>query len=87
MGLRVRPMDLDVTVSTGAQNRVCVVCANSLAHHRKDARCCSAACRAEKSRILAILSGNCSGPYDSLAARISARQKRTKRPIRTSTAA
>ena len=27
MGLRVRPMDLDVTVSTGAQNRVCVVCA------------------------------------------------------------
>jgi hypothetical protein len=73
--------------SAKVSERVCVVCEKSLAHHRSDARCCSGACRAERSRILAILSGNYPGPYDSLAARISARQKRTKRAMRTLTAA
>lgn len=79
MGLRMRPTDLDGTVSTGAQDGVCVVCSNSLAHYRSDALCCSASCRAEKSRVSAILNGTFSGPYRSLKERDEARQKRTQR--------
>jgi hypothetical protein len=71
-------MNLDLAIPTGAQDRVCVICGGSLKHRRKDASCCSGACRAERSRVRAILSGKSAGPYDSLAGRISAKQRRTK---------
>lgn len=58
--------------------RVCVVCGCSLANHRSDALCCSASCRAERSRVSAILRGVYSGPYRSLKEREEARQKRTR---------
>lgn len=62
--------------------RVCVVCGCSLANHRSDALCCSASCRAERSRVSAILRGVYSGPYRSLREREEARQKRTQRRSR-----
>jgi hypothetical protein len=65
-----------------AATRVCVVCGSSLASHRSDALCCSASCRAERSRISAILRGVYSGPYRSLKEREEARQKRTRRRSR-----
>jgi hypothetical protein len=52
--------------------RVCVVCGTSLSAHRPHARHCSGACRAEASRIRAILAGQYSGQYISLAARFQA---------------
>jgi hypothetical protein len=64
------------------QERVCVVCGCSLASHRSDALCCSASCRAERSRVSAILRGVYSGPYRSLREREEARQKRTRRRSR-----
>jgi hypothetical protein len=62
--------------------RVCVVCGCSLVNHRSDALCCSASCRAERSRVSAILRGVYSGPYRSLKERDEARQKRTQRRSR-----
>jgi hypothetical protein len=50
----------------------CVVCGASLVAHRPHARHCSGACRAEASRIKAILAGNYSGKYVSLAGRFQA---------------
>lgn len=79
MGLRMKATDLDVAVSTGAQDRVCVVCGNSLARRRKDARCCSASCRAEASRFKAILSGTYSGRYRSIAERLA--NRKNSRPL------
>lgn len=61
-----------------ASVRVCVVCGGSLASHRSDALCCSASCRAERSRVSAILRGVYSGSYRSLKEREEARQKRTQ---------
>lgn len=58
--------------------RVCVVCGCSLSNHRSDALCCSASCRAERSRISAILKGAYSAPYRSLKEREEVRQKRTQ---------
>jgi hypothetical protein len=58
--------------------RVCVVCGNSLEGRRIDARHCGGPCRAEASRLRAILSGRGSGPYRSLAERLEARRKRTR---------
>jgi hypothetical protein len=52
--------------------RVCCVCGTSLAAHRPHARHCSGACRAEASRIKAILAGKYSGRYISLAERFQA---------------
>ncbi len=52
--------------------RVCVVCGTSLAAHRSQARHCSGACRAEASRIRAILAGKYSGEYVPLAGRFPA---------------
>lgn len=52
--------------------RVCVVCGASLSAHRPQARHCSGACRAEASRIRAILAGKYSGPYVSLSSRFQA---------------
>jgi hypothetical protein len=54
--------------------RVCVICGGSLKGHRRDARCCSASCRAEQSRIRAILDGTYAGSYRSLAERLSKRK-------------
>jgi hypothetical protein len=52
--------------SSVAQERFCVVCTASLAGHRSHARHCSGACRAEASRIRAILSGDEALPWRSL---------------------
>jgi len=43
-------------------NRVCVVCGGDLGGHRSGAVTCGGACRAERSRLLGILSGKSSGP-------------------------
>jgi hypothetical protein len=59
--------------------RVCVVCGNSLARSRRDARCCSASCRAELSRVRSIIGGTYAGPYRSLAERLS--KRRSSRPL------
>lgn len=58
---------------------VCVVCGASLVGQRRDARQCSAACRAEASRIRAILDGTYPGRYRSLAERLA--KRRTGRPL------
>ena len=59
--------------------RVCVVCGGSLKGRRKDARCCSASCRAEQSRIRTIIDGTYAGPYRSLAERLS--KQKSSRPL------
>lgn len=62
----------------GSQSdRVCVVCGASIAGRRSDARHCSGACRAESSRLRAILRGAERADYDSLARRLERRRKRT----------
>jgi hypothetical protein len=58
---------------------VCVVCGGSLKGRRKDARCCSASCRAEQSRIRTIIDGTYAGPYRSLAERLS--KRKSSRPL------
>jgi hypothetical protein len=67
-------------VCNGAQgtNRVCVMCGTDLRAHRSDATTCGGACRAERSRLLGILSGKSSGPYYSIAQRLKANAKRTQ---------
>lgn len=70
--------DLDVRSEGGQGERICVVCGGSLKGRRKDARCCSASCRAEQSRIRAIIDGTY-GPYRSLAERLA--KRRTGRPL------
>jgi hypothetical protein len=57
--------------------RVCVLCDASLEGRRADARHCSGACRAEASRLRAILSGRGSGSYESIKQRLQACRKRT----------
>jgi hypothetical protein len=51
--------------------RVCITCGGSLVGHHKDARCCSASCRVEASRFRAILNATGTGPYRSIAERLS----------------
>jgi hypothetical protein len=63
--------DPDTATNTTSQLRVCITCGGSLAGHRKDARCCSASCRVEASRFRAILNGTDTGPYRSIAERLS----------------
>jgi hypothetical protein len=58
--------------------RVCRVCGFRLDAYRRDARSCSAACRAEASRLRAILNGSGSVPYSSIAERVDAARKRTR---------
>ena len=69
-------MGLSVTVAASpsktVRERVCVVCGASLSAHRPHARHCSGACRAEASRIKAILAGKYTGPYVSLSSRFRA---------------
>jgi hypothetical protein len=63
--------DLNATTNTTPQLRVCITCGGSLARHRKDARCCSASCRVEASRFRTILNATGTGPYRSIAERLS----------------
>ena len=60
-----------------------MVCGTSLEGRRADARRCGGPCRAEASRLRAILSGRGSGPYRSVAERLGARRKRTRELLGT----
>ena|ERR1035441_3641872 len=70
-------------MSSVAQERVCVLCGESLAGKRDDARFCGPKCRTESHRISAILSGESCSPYRSLKERIAAAQKACKGPLVT----
>ena len=67
--------------SSIAQERVCVLCGESLAGKRDDARFCGPKCRVESNRISAILSGKSCSPYKSIKDRIAASQKAYKGPL------
>lgn len=54
-----------------ARMRVCIICGRPLVNHRAHARACSASCRAEASRLKAIMEGTYSGRYRSVAERLS----------------
>lgn len=54
-----------------ARPGVCTICGRPLVHHRAHARACSASCRAEASRLKAIIDGTYSGRYRSVAERLS----------------
>jgi hypothetical protein len=62
-----------------ARVRACLVCGLSLAGRRADARYCSGPCRAEASRLRAILSGSPAQRYSSIVERNAARHRRTQR--------
>lgn len=57
--------------------RVCRICGASLAGRRRQTVYCDGPCRAEASRLRAILSGNPSAPYKSLAERFEVARNRT----------
>ena len=61
-----------VSVTT---TRRCVVCGRVLVGLREDARHCSAACRAEASLLVRILSGEGRAPWPSAADRLAARRR------------
>lgn len=61
----------------GEDTRHCVVCDASLAGRRRDARHCSGACRADASRLRAILKSSSTAPYRSVRERLDRAQKRT----------
>jgi len=65
-----------------APGRCCVVCGVSLVGHRKDARHCSAPCRAQAGRLRAILSANSNKPYLSVADWVGSPQRRSQRVTR-----
>lgn len=71
----MRGESTDNSHSTIAQERVCVVCNASLVGRRPQARHCGGPCRAEASRIRAILNGSETLPYRSLKARLESAQK------------
>jgi hypothetical protein len=52
--------------------RVCLICGESIEQRRSDALTCSPACRRERRRLQAILSGRGDGPYASVAGRLHA---------------
>lgn len=54
-----------------SHERVCTICGGSLVKHRAHARACSASCRAEASRLKAIIDGTYTGSYRSIAERLS----------------
>ncbi len=60
---------------------VCPLCGATMVGRRSDARVCSAACRAEVSRLSRLLDGETVGPYSSVAARLKAARKRTSGPL------
>ena len=55
--------------------RVCVLCGESLEGRRRDARFCGGPCRAEASRLRAILRGSEAVPYSSVEERLQARRR------------
>jgi hypothetical protein len=57
--------------------RQCGVCGAEMIRHRKDAIFCSPPCRAEASRVRAILRGSGTQPYASLKQRLDRLQRRT----------
>lgn len=61
----------DMTQSSDAQIRQCVICDAPLTRHRKDAVYCGAPCRREAHRLKSILAGR--GPYASIADRLARR--------------
>lgn len=60
------------------ERRLCVVCERDISELRKDALCCTAPCRAERGRLLAILEGRGSGPYRSVVSRLDALANRAR---------
>jgi len=56
--------------------RVCVVCGRGMEGRRRGALCCGPACRRERDRLLAILSGQGGEAYESVAARVAAAHNR-----------
>jgi hypothetical protein len=69
--------------SQSAITRVCALCGQPLVGQRPHARFCSNACKVEAGRLRAILSASNSEPYASVAERLEAAQKASKRPIAT----
>lgn len=61
--------------------RRCVVCGGSLRGRRRDARCCSSACRREASRWRTVLAGRNDGPYSTLGQLQNRRQRRANIPV------
>jgi hypothetical protein len=70
--MRPSPVNAPPSQTETVAHRVCVVCGTSLAGHRPHARHCSGRCRAEASRLRAILAGKYTGKYVSLAGRFQA---------------
>ena len=66
---------------TRLRSPVCVLCGSTLRGRRPHARFCSGACRAEGSRLQAILSGVPTAAYRSIAERMSVAEKRTRAPL------
>lgn len=65
----MRPSETDTMRSQEA--RVCVICGSRIRNRRQHARYCSASCRVEASRLKGIIDGTYSGPYRSVAERLS----------------
>lgn len=61
-----------------SDSRHCVFCDSSLAGQRRDAKHCSGACRAEASRLRAILDGTRRTPYRSLAQRMTKADRQSR---------
>jgi hypothetical protein len=66
---------------TRPSSRLCVLCGSPLVGRRPHARFCSGACRAEASRLRAILYGRDRAPYGSLAERLAAAQSAHERRL------
>jgi hypothetical protein len=58
----------------------CRVCGASMQAKRRDARCCSPACRREAARVRASVAGKSDGPCETLADLAARRQRRAKPP-------
>ena len=61
--------------------RLCLLCGVSISHRRADAKYCGGGCRAEASRLRAILAERGSGPYTTVASRMSALTRRMRRTL------
>jgi hypothetical protein len=64
--------------SSQATQRTWRICGGDMAGMRADAVVCSAACRAEASRLRRLLSGSDADGYQSLTERLDARRRRTR---------
>lgn len=59
-----------------AEPASCIVCGKSLRHQRRDARCCSPACRREAARYRRVLAGEGDEPYSTIGELRERRQRR-----------